>query len=290
MRIGRGLRIGRVALALRPTVALALAVGVVAALLAAGCSSKEVVEESKQRWVRIKHTPINEARAGRETTIEAEITGGPPGSQVTAFIFYRTDARPFQVSDMSALDKTRYFGAIPPQSRGDVLQYYIEARTASDIVARVPAKERAEGFTVKVKGKPNTYLLLTHVIIIFIALFFFLFAGYLSVRALQHRRSLLYIPRVAFLGTAIFFVASIPLGMAVAYQTYGVPWTGFPVGDDLTDNKSLVILIYWIVCAVLYRGSLWRKDPSHDLLPMITLPYVHLAGSILAAVLFALPH
>ena len=284
MKIGRGPRTGALAL----VVVLALLASVFA-LLAAGCSSKEVVEESKQRWVRIKHTPITEARAGRETTLEAEITG-PPGSQITAFIFYRIDARPFQVADMSALEKNRYFGAIPPQSRGDVLQYYIEARTASDMVVRAPAKERAEGFTVKVKGKPNTILLATHVIIIFIALFFYMFSGYLSVRALQHRRSLLYIPRVAFLGTATFFVASIPLGMVVAYQTYGVPWTGFPVGDDLTDNKSLVILIYWIVCAVLYRGSLWRKDPSHDFLPMITLPYVHLAGSILTALLFALPH
>jgi len=285
MKIGRGPRTGALAL----VVVLALLASVFA-LLAAGCSSKEVVEESKQRWVRIKHVPITEARAGREITLQAEITGGPPGSPLSAFIFYRTDARPFQVADMSALDKSRYFGAIPPQSRGETLQYYIEARTASDMVVRVPARERAEGFTVKVKGRPNTYILATHVIIIFIALFFYMFAGYLSVRALQHRRSLLYIPRVAFLGTATFFVASIPLGMVVAYQTFGVPWTGFPVGDDLTDNKSLVILIYWIVCAVLYRGSLWRKDPSHDFLPMITLPYVHLAGSILTAVLFALPH
>jgi len=269
----------------------ALALGLAAVLLSSGgCSRKEVVEESKQRWVRIRHTPVTEARANREITIQAEINGGPPGGQISAFIFYRTDQRPFQVSDMSALGEGKFFGAIPPHGRGEVVQYYIEARTASDIVTRVPAKERGEGFLIKVKGKPNTYLLVTHVVIIFIALFFFLFAGYLSVRALQHRRSLLYIPRVAFLGTAIFFVASIPLGMVVAYQTYGVPWTGFPVGDDLTDNKSLVILIYWIVCAVLYRGSLWRKDPSHDFLPMITLPYVHLAGAVLTAVLFALPH
>lgn len=255
-----------------------------------GCSDKEVIEESKQRWVRIRHAPIEEAGAGRETTLEAVITAGPAGSQITAFIFYRVNGRPYSFSEMSPLEGGRYFGAIPPYSRGDKLEYYIEARTASDMVTRVPAKEKRESFVVTVKGRPNRYVLIAHVVFVFIALFFFIFCGYLSYRALQHRRSLLYIPRIAFLGTAAFFVASIPLGMLVAYQTYGKPWTGFPVGGDLTDNKSLAILIYWTVCAVLYRGSLWRKDPSQDLLPMVTLPYVHLAGTVITVVLFVLPH
>lgn len=255
-----------------------------------GCSDKAVIEESKQRWVRIKHVPIEEAQAGKETTLLAEITAGPPGSRITAFIFYRADGRPYQFSEMSPLEGGRFFGAIPPHARGEKLAYYIEARTASDMVTRVPAKEKREGFVVTVKGRPNIYLLIAHIVFVFVALFFFVFSGYLAYRALQHRRSLLYIPRIAFLGTAAFFLASIPLGMLVAYQTYGQLWTGFPVGGDLTDNKSLAILVYWAVCAVLFRGSLWRKDPSQDLLPMVTLPYVHLAGTVITVLLFLLPH
>jgi len=255
-----------------------------------GCETKPVVEESKDRWVRIRHIPVEETKAGRPTTIQAEITGGPSGRDITAFIFYRSGGGPLQNSDMRPLETGKYFGTIPARSRGEKIEYYIEARTGSDIVARVPAKLRAEGFVLAVKGTPNHYVLVAHIVIIFIALFFFIFAGYLSWRALRHRRTLLFIPRVAFLGTVAFFIASIPLGMAVAYQTYGTPWTGFPVGRDLTDNKSLVILIWWAVCAVLYRGSLWRKDPSHDILPMVTLPYAHLAGAVLTLVLFLLPH
>jgi hypothetical protein len=268
---------------------LAVALALVVAA-GASCGKKQVTEEAKQRWVRIAHAPIEEADAGGETPIQADITAGPAGSEIKAFIFYRSKGRPFQVAEMRLLEPGRYFGAIPPQVRGDKLEYYIEARTSSEIVVRVPAKQKAEGFVVSIEGKANRYLLGAHIAVIFVALFFYIFAGFLSYQALQHRRSLLYIPRVAFLGTAAFFIASIPLGMAVAYQTYGKPWTGFPVGDDLTDNKSLAILIYWAVCAVLYRGSLWRKDPSHDFLPMVTLPYVHLAGAAITVVLFILPH
>jgi hypothetical protein len=269
--------------------ALALVLALVLAL-AAACDKKPVVEESKDRWVRISHTPIEETKAGRPTTVQADIAGGPPGSEITAFVFYRSGKGPFQTSDMRILEPGKYFGSIPARLRGEKIEYYIEARTGSDIVARVPAKLKAEGFVLAVKGTPNRYLLTTHIAVIFVALFFFLFSGYLSCRALQHRRNLLYIPRVAFLGTVTFFIASIPLGMAVAYQTFGRPWTGFPVGRDLTDNKSLVILLWWAICAVLYRGSLWRKDPSHDLLPMVTLPYAHLAGAVLTVILFLLPH
>jgi len=260
------------------------------ALAAWGCGPQPVVEETKQRWVRVRHTPVEEARAGRQITIQAEVTGGPPTSQMSAFIFHRAGKGPFEVTEMRVLEPGRYFGTVPPRQRGEKIQYYIEARTESDIVARVPAKHKGEGFVITVKGVPNRYLLIIHIVVVFVALFFFLFSGYLSYRALRHRRSLLYIPRVAFLGTVAFFVASIPLGMIVAYQTFGTAWTGFPVGRDFTDSKSLVILIWWIVCAVIYRGSLWRKDPTHDLLPMVTLPYAHLAGAALTLVLFLIPH
>jgi hypothetical protein len=255
-----------------------------------GCSKKEVIEEYKQRWVRIRHAPLEEARAGRQTPVIADIAGGPPGAEVTAFVFYRSKGKPFQVAEMRPLEPGKYFAAIPPQTRGAEIQYYIEARTGSDIVVRVPAKEKSEGFVVTAKGTPNRYILIAHIVAMFVALFFFIFSGYLSYRALKHRRSLLYIPRVAFLGTIAFFIASLPLGMIVAYQTFGKAWTGFPVGTDLTDTKSLIILLYWLACAVLYRGSLWRKDPSHDILPMVTLPYVHLVGAALTVIVFLIPH
>jgi len=270
--------------------ALAGAAVVVALGCCPGCGNKAVVEEAKDHWVKIKHTPLEEVKAGEETTLEAEISSGAAPGDLRVLVFYRTQGLPFQPTEMTLLEPGRYFGYLPAQFRGTDLEYYIEAKAGETIVARVPSRLRAEAFPVAVKGTPNRYLLISHIVLIFIALFFFIFSGYLGYKALKDRRSLLYIPRVAFLGIIVFFAASIPLGMAVSYQTYGKPWTGFPVGRDLTDNKSLAILAYWLVCAFLYRGSLFRKDPSRDLLPMGTMAYVHIVGAIVTAVLFALPH
>jgi|GEM_PF-2933832 len=272
-------------------VARAVAAAILSAVLVSclGCGQKTVVEEAKQRWVKIRHTPLQEAKAGKETALQADISSGAAGD-LRALIFYRSQGRPYQAAEMTRLEPGKYFGYLPPQARGARLEYYIEAKAGDNIVARVPAKEKAEAFIVVVKGTPNRYILVSHVVIIFIGLFFFMFSGYLGYKALKGRRTLLYLPRIAFLGTVTFFIASIPLGMVVGYQTFGQAWTGFPVGRDLTDNKSLAILIYWAICAFLYRGSLFRKDPSRDLLSMGTMPYVHIAGAIITAVLFAIPH
>jgi hypothetical protein len=255
-----------------------------------GCGKKAVVEEAKQQWVKIKHTPLEEVKAGQETALQAEISSGVAASDLRALVFYRSQGRPYQAAEMTLLEPGRYFGYLPAQFRGTTLEYYIEAKAGDSIVARVPAKIKAEAFVVPVKGTPNRYVLISHIVLIFIGLFFFIFSGYLGYKALKDRRTLLYIPRVAFLGTITFFIASIPLGMVVAYQTFGKPWTGFPVGRDLTDNKALAILAYWVVCGFLYRGSLFRKDPSRDLVPMGTMAYVHIVGAIITAALFAIPH
>jgi hypothetical protein len=62
------------------------------------------------------------------------------------------------------------------------------------------------------------------------------------------------------------------------------------VGNDLTDNKSLVILLYWAAAAFFYRGSALRKDPSSDVLPARALPYVYMAGVVVTIALFLIPH
>jgi hypothetical protein len=265
---------------------------IVAGLLASclSCGQKAVVEEAKQRWVRIKHTPLKEIKAGKETALQADISSGAAEGDLRALVFYRSHGGPFLPTEMTRLEAGKYFGYLPPQSKGAKVEYYIEAKAGDNIVARVPAREKAEAFVVVAKGTPERYILISHVVLIFIGLFFFIFSGYLGYKALKDRRSLLYIPRVAFLGTLAFFIASIPLGMIVGYQTYGVAWEGFPVGRDLTDNKSLVILIYWAISSFLYRGSLFRKDPSRDLLSMGTMPYVYIAGAVITVILFAVPH
>jgi hypothetical protein len=45
------------------------------------------------------------------------------------------------------------------------------------------------------------------------------------------------------------------LGPITQLYAFGALWTGVPFGWDLTDNKTLITLIGWIIAAVAIRKS-----------------------------------
>ncbi len=262
----------------------------IAAVLVAGCGQKEAIEEFKSQWIKLKHKPIEEARVGTDAPVSAEIEVSEDVKAVRLFLYYTAGDEPQEVIELEFLESGNYFAAIPSQRRGTNMEYYLEARAGRDLVVRVPRDVERPGFAFTYKGIPNQALLIAHIVLMFVALFIFLLCGFLAFRALRHRRVVIDIPRLSFLGAVIFFISSFPLGMIVAFQTFGTPWTGFPVGRDITDNKSLVIVLYWVAASLLYRGSIMKKDPARDLLGMKPLPYIYLVGVILTVVMFLIPH
>jgi len=48
--------------------------------------------------------------------------------------------------------------------------------------------------------------------------------------------------------TVVFLVlGGFLFGPLTQYYAFGQAWTGFPNGRDLTDNKTLVMLVFWLV-------------------------------------------
>jgi len=66
------------------------------------------------------------------------------------------------------------------------------------------------------------------------------------------------------------------LGPVVQKYAFGALWTGIPFGWDLTDNKTLIAFIFWILAVMLNR----KKDK-----PLVTV----LAAFILLMV-YSIPH
>ena len=210
--------------------------------------------------------------------------------QVALYVFYKTDGEAKQPMRMTELEGGKYFVQIPLDGlkRGTLITYRIEAQGDADLTVQVPGED--SHFSFYYKGIPNRTLLIAHIVLMFVSLAIILLAGYLAFRALKDRRIKIHVPRLAFLGGVVFFISSFPLGMLVGYQTYGKPWTGFPVGTDITDNKSLAIVLYWAAATFFYRGSVFRKDPTGDLLPMQPLPHIYMVGAALTVALFLIPH
>jgi hypothetical protein len=85
-------------------------------------------------------------------------------------------------------------------------------------------------------------------------------------------------PRTYILWTiSLLFIGGFILGPIVQKLSFGVFWTGFPLGLDLTDNKTLIAFIVWL--APLIAGR--REKPARGWV---------LGASILMLVVYLIPH
>jgi carbon starvation protein CstA len=80
-----------------------------------------------------------------------------------------------------------------------------------------------------------------------------------------------------WLTVIFFFVSGIILGPLMQEYAFGALWTGWPFGQDLTDNKTLASLIIWIIALVVLR-----KNRENRIWPVIAF--------VVMLVVFLIPH
>jgi hypothetical protein len=67
------------------------------------------------------------------------------------------------------------------------------------------------------------------------------------------------------------------LGPFVTHYAFGPWWTGFPVGNDITDSKTLIAFVCWIAAALAAGRSKLERT------------WVGLAA-LVTLLIFAIPH
>jgi ABC-type transport system involved in cytochrome c biogenesis permease subunit len=74
------------------------------------------------------------------------------------------------------------------------------------------------------------------------------------------------------------------LGPVIQKYAFGAYWTGWPFGHDLTDNKSLVAFIFWIIALVaLIRNRsrrLWPVIAAFVMLVVFLIPHSVLGSEL----------
>jgi hypothetical protein len=86
------------------------------------------------------------------------------------------------------------------------------------------------------------------------------------------------------------FIGGWPLGFLLNYQAFGPLWEGFPFGYDITDNKTQLIFIFWLVSLLLVRGSFLGKGEERDWLGPRGFALAILLSYIVSLFLFIVPH
>lgn len=135
-----------------------------------------------------------------------------------------------------------------------------------------------EAAVLRYKGHIPMAILLPHILIIFLAMLFSTITGLETIVKGKHIRLFTWITIITL------FIGGLVLGPIVQKYSFGVYWDGWPFGHDLTDNKSLVAFIFWIIALIVqYKNrdkKLWTIVASIIMLIVFLIPHSVLGSEI----------
>ncbi len=124
---------------------------------------------------------------------------------------------------------------------------------------------------LRYKGFVPGYVLLPHIFFIFMAMLFSTLTGLMVIFRGKHTYIYTWITVVTLL------LGGLVLGPIVQKFSFDAYWTGWPFGHDLTDNKSLVAFIFWVIALFVMK-----KNRKNRVWPIV--------ASIVLLVIFLIPH
>jgi hypothetical protein len=157
-------------------------------------------------------------------------------------------------------------GRIAHQPPAGKMMYRIQLQNGAESVWLT-----AKPVIMRFKGVVPDYVLLPHILLMFLAMWFSMRTGFEAIAKG---------PQVAKLAlwTVISFTAGgIILGPLVQKLAFGAYWTGWPIGKDLTDNKTMVAWLAWVLAA-------WRLRKRADATGWA------LAASVILFLVYMIPH
>jgi hypothetical protein len=136
---------------------------------------------------------------------------------------------------------------IPGQPPAGKVEYSIRINIDGDNF--ILNKEKS--VVTRFKGAVPSVFLILHIIFMFFSI---LFALRTFMEALRKEGDYSWMVNWTL---AIVFIGGMILGPIVQKYAFGDFWTGFPFGFDLTDNKVLIAVIFWILAFFLKKKSKW---------------------------------
>jgi len=157
-------------------------------------------------------------------------------------------------------------GYMPYQPPAGKLEYDVILMKNNGIYHLTP-----KPVTIRFKGDVPPFILIPHILLMFAAMLLSLRAG---LEALVKGNNTY---RLALLSTILLTIGGLVFGPLVQKFAFGQFWTGWPIGNDLTDNKTIAAIIFWLIATLQLK-----KDSSNRLWPIL--------ASIFTFFIFFIPH
>jgi hypothetical protein len=155
-----------------------------------------------------------------------------------------------------------FYAEVPQQPPAGKIQYYFEitdSRGTHTFFRDTPV-------VIRFKGGVPAYILVPHILFMFMAMLFSTLAGLMSVIRFH------LFKKYTIWTLTLLIIGGMILGPLVQYYAFGDLWTGIPFGWDLTDNKTLIALIFWILAVFMNRK---KERPFYTTLAAVVLLLIY---------------
>lgn len=164
-------------------------------------------------------------------------------------------------------------GALPHQPPAGKVMYQVTLINGDQ---RVLLNDHAA--VLRYTGYVPGYILIPHIFFMFMAMLFSTLTGLMVF--FRGKNTYLY----AWITVISVGIGGLILGPFVQKFAFDAYWTGWPFGHDLTDNKSLVAFIFWVIALVMLKrhreNRLWPIIASIVLLVVFMIPHSVLGSEI----------
>lgn len=145
-------------------------------------------------------------------------------------------------------DGNRIKAGIPHQPAAGKVEYQLALMDGENAY---PLTE--EPIVIRFKGKVPDFVLVPHIFFMFFAM---VFGIRTSLEAILRRKNTF---RLTTITVILMFIGGLILGPIVQKYAFDAYWTGWPWGTDLTDNKTIIMFVFWAIAWLRLRKNAENK-------------------------------
>ena len=188
-----------------------------------------------------------------------------------------------------------FTASIPVHPKGVKAWYFLEAvslREEGEVRVTLPeeSSDQVKPIRLKYEGEVPAYIIIPHVLSIFGAIFFATLTLFSAIDLRKGRAILRKSVKLCALTFLLLFLGFFPLGWAMNYFAFGVLWEAFPFGSDVTDNKSQIMFLFWLLTLLTVKGTLRGKGESKNLVTDRGYSNLVIVSFIATMLILAIPH
>jgi hypothetical protein len=175
---------------------------------------------------------------------------GDQAAQVGGVLFYAMENGAEQTTVMNHSDEVTLVGNLPAGEIGKRLKYRIELSLNGVLkTSMAPANER--GYLLKYKGQVSSFVLIPHILLMFAGVFSSFMALFYGFDLILGKRKVKQAAIAVLLSFFCGFIGGVLIGIEVSHEVFGGSgWGGWPIGNDVTDTKTEIFLIFWLVTMI----------------------------------------